>query len=77
MRIQDTLKGKVLSFMREVVAEHIDPLTGEVNMTRLAEDAAWEFEGAEDWLDDPEHWIWEMAAQVAEIYEANQEATSD
>lgn len=42
---------------------HVDSRTGEVNMTWLAEAAAHEFE-RDEWLDDPDHFVWVAAADV-------------
>lgn len=48
--------------IRRWMASHV----GEVDSaTELAERAAHEAEGGEDgWLDDPDHWIWEIAGEV-------------
>jgi hypothetical protein len=47
--------------------EHIDPRTGELNMTSLAEAAAEAFGQNEPGgpLDDETHFIWELAARLA------------
>lgn len=42
----------------------VDPISGEVNMTRLAENTAWEM-GHDEWLDDESHWIWDLAEEAA------------
>lgn len=36
---------------------------GQVNMTMLAEEAAHAFD-RDDWLDDPDHWVWDAAADM-------------
>lgn len=41
---------------------------GEINLTKLAEDTAFEM-NQDQWLDDPEHWIWDIAFDVAEEFE--------
>jgi len=45
--------------------ECIDPTTGGANLTELAEGAAHAV-GHDEWLDDPDHWIWDEAIQAAE-----------
>jgi hypothetical protein len=56
----------VRRWMLNNATNHMDPLTGEVNMTALAEAAANAFDESdvEGPLDDPDHWIWELAASV-------------
>jgi hypothetical protein len=56
-------KSSVRSYMNSVVEDHRDPLTGEVNSTALAEDAAAAFDQnhLEGPLDDETHWVWELA----------------
>lgn len=61
----------VREYMQQVVTDHVDPLTGEVNRTQLAEDAAYEY-ASHRWLDDPDHMVFEIAADVAEEYENDQ-----
>lgn len=39
--------------------------SGEVNYTRLAEEAAHYFDH-DEWLDDETHWIWDLALQEGE-----------
>lgn len=48
--------------------EHRDPATCEINCTALAEEAAHAFDADEEGgcLDDPDHWIWELALETAE-----------
>lgn len=58
----------VLNYMRTVAAEHVEPHTGEVNSTLLAEDAAYHFEHPE-WLDVSEHEVWDLSVDVAQEYE--------
>lgn len=38
---------------------------GSVNYTRLAENAAWHF-NRDQWLDDMDHWIWDLAVDVGD-----------
>ena len=57
-KAEQDLKSKVLAWMR-LRAEHHD------NATSLAEDAAHNAAGDNDaWLDDEQHWVWDMAIQV-------------
>ncbi len=37
---------------------------GAVNCTRLAENAAHEF-NHDEWLDDDSHWVWDLASDIA------------
>jgi hypothetical protein len=48
--------------------EHRDSRTGEINCTTLTEEAAHEFNADDEGgcLDDSDHWIWELALDVAE-----------
>ena len=54
---------KYITYMNNNVKDHVDPLTGEVDATGLAEDAAWHF-GTE-----PDDDVFEWAFEVAERYE--------
>lgn len=47
---------------------HRDPRTLEVNHTSLAEACAEAFDVADEGgpLDDPDHWIWEVAVEVSQ-----------
>jgi len=54
------------------IGEFVDGKTGEVNMTRLAEECAIAL-GHTEWLDDELHPIWEWSMQVAEGYERGHE----
>ena len=57
-----TMRRLVDDWMRtEVRIRELD--AGEVNMTQLAEDAAHAFDH-DEWLDDPDHWIWDAAANA-------------
>jgi hypothetical protein len=61
----------VATYMVEVLDEHRDPQTDEVDMTALAEDAADHFDlmGGPPGYETPE-WVFEMAFHVAERDEA-------
>jgi len=59
-------RKKVRRYMQNVIEGHRDSLTGEVNCTTLAEDAAMEFERMEEWLEDETHFVWDIAIEVAE-----------
>jgi len=62
--------------MREQLSDHSHPdlwQGGEVNCTRLAENAAWHFD-CDHWLDDPGHWVWDVAVDVGERAEEAFEA---
>jgi hypothetical protein len=63
-------EANIKRWMRTHVAEYVDPQTGEVNITKLAEDAAYEASRSE-WLDDPNHPIWDWAIEAAELYNPN------
>jgi hypothetical protein len=62
-----TVRTRIHRYMVDNVAYHVDRQTGEVNETTLAEDAAHAL-GHDEWLDDAEHFIWEMAARVADRF---------
>ena len=57
------MKTTASKIMNRFVPDHTDPLTGETNLTGLAEATADEM-GQHEWLDDPDHWIWDMAIEV-------------
>ena len=65
----DVNRADLEAYLEEVVADHVDPLTGEVNTTALVEDAA-HYYAREDWLDDDQHIVWDLAVDVAEAHEA-------
>jgi len=64
---QPFTQANVLRYMRNVAYQHEDKVTGEVNLTSLAEAAADAFgENAPGGpLDDESHWIWEAAARFS------------
>lgn len=59
-------KKNVKSYMNNIYSDHVDNHTGEINYTSLVESAACCFE--QDYengpLDDPDHWIWEIALEI-------------
>jgi hypothetical protein len=60
-----TLKSYVKAWMREHTSEYVDPC-GEVDMTRLAEQAADEFDMAgDDFQATIPAWFFDMAVDVA------------
>ena len=68
-------KAKVKKWMKSMVDDHVDNKTGEVNTTSLAESAAHEFD-QDQWLDDENHWVWDLSFDVANGYErANKQAS--
>lgn len=58
-----SLRGACRSVARDGIG--YDPRTGEWSATLIAEAAAAEL-GRWDWLDDPDHEIWDAALAVAE-----------
>lgn len=58
------------TYMKENVADHIDFLTGEVNATHLAEDAAWHF-GEGNQGEDIDEDYFDLADTIAEWYEVS------
>ena len=63
----ETLKKQVRHYMAAVIQPHIDPLTDEVDATTLAVEAAVGLDHPE-WLDDEQHFVWDLAVDVAEAY---------
>lgn len=59
-------RRRVRAWMRNHANAHTDQC-GDVNMTSLSEAAAAEFnqDHLNGPLDDPDHWIWEVALDVA------------
>jgi len=53
----------VLRWMRTNADDYRDSLTGEVNLTTLAENAAWEFDH-DEWLDDEQAEVWDLALEA-------------
>lgn len=62
------MRARVLRWMIANRVGFVDNMTGEVNLTGLAEGAAREFDlDHEDGpLDDETHWIWDLAIEAAE-----------
>lgn len=59
---------KIRTYMRSIVSEHVDPRTGEVNLTELAEDTC---NDLNLWVNDediPED-LFEVAFEVADDYQ--------
>lgn len=54
-------------WMNENVRDSMDPETGEVNCTHLAESCCDHFDANNEGgpLDDPDHWIWDLAFDIA------------
>lgn len=59
-------RKNVKSYMNNVYENHVDKAVGEVNYTSLVESAASYFEQdhMNGPLDDPDHWIWEIALEI-------------
>lgn len=60
---------QILDYMLENIQDNIDPLTGEVNCTFLAEDAADHFNEYEDGYEIPEFYF-ELAQDAEDQYNA-------
>jgi hypothetical protein len=62
-------KSAVTKTMKTLLerGECIDPATGEINYTGLAENAAVEHD-CDFWLDDPDHEIWDLAIEVGDRF---------
>jgi uncharacterized protein (DUF169 family) len=67
------------AYMQSVIADHVDPATGLVNATQLAEDCADHFGFYEadacqssDIIEYiPAEWVFDLAVDLAEAYERN------
>jgi len=59
------------TYMEANIKDHIDVFTDEVLLTELAEDAAHNFDLYDG--DVPKEWLFDLAVQVAEIYELQRE----
>ena len=59
------------TWMERNVADYVDNMTGEVSCTQLAEACCQHFDTNHEGgpLDDPDHWVWDLAAQVATDWE--------
>jgi len=57
----DVYEGDIYDPVRPLYLDHC----GICNLTRLAEDAAHHAEH-DEWLDDPDHWVWEEAVDIAD-----------
>lgn len=62
-----TSAAEIKRYMRQEIADHIDPLTGEVNMTSLAEDAQMHFDIPLN--SELEEDTFEWAFEISEVYE--------
>lgn len=63
-----TTKKQVRRFMRMELEDRDHPdlwFDGEINYTRLVENAAWHFDH-DEWLDDETHWVWDLAVEIAD-----------
>jgi hypothetical protein len=69
-------KAKVKKWMKSMVDDHVDRKTDEVNTTSLAEGAAHEFDH-DEWLDDSNHWVWDLSMSVGNDYEREHKQASD
>lgn len=67
----DPSKVAVKAWMKKNAPTFEDKKTGEIDATGLAEAAAEEFDEKDigGWLDDETHWVWDLAAEVAEAAE--------
>lgn len=54
--------------MRSLVSDCVDSDTNEVNRTQLAENTAHAL-NHDEWLDDSNHIVWDLAIDIAESYE--------
>lgn len=64
----ENTNSQIRRTMRSLVSDCVDSLTGEINLTQLAENTAHEL-GHDEWLDDSTHIVWDLAADMAESYE--------
>lgn len=64
-------KQNVLNWMHDHLEDFLDVQTNELHTTAMAEGATTAFEQADppSPLDDPDHWIWDAAHEVHEIFE--------
>lgn len=58
------LEARARAWMRAHRREHVDPLTGELGCTELVEACA-DALGHLEWLDDPGHFAWDLAVELA------------
>lgn len=63
--LSDSMRIKVHEYMLDAVHDHIDPMTDEINMTFLAEDAAMHFNVYDENGETPEDFF-ELAFDVSE-----------
>lgn len=59
-------EAEVRRWMQANRAAHVDPQTGELNCTGLAEAAAaeWDRDHEGGPIDDPDHWVWDLAVEA-------------
>ena len=62
-----TLKKQVWHYMAATLNPHVDPMTDEIDATTLAVEAAVGLDHPE-WLDDEQHFVWDLAVDMAEAY---------
>lgn len=70
-QIAQAIKMRVVEYMRSTVHAHLDTVVGEVNLTRLAEDACQRFKayGPEPQCEIPQDYF-EWAFEVAQWYDS-------
>ena len=62
---------EILKYLRDEIDHHIDPRTGEANLTAMAEDAINTLAG-DDWerWHEEDHPVWDLVVDVAEYFGA-------
>ena len=61
---QALVNTMIMALVRGEARDH-----GEISLTKLAEIAALDHDHPE-WLDDPDHEVWDLAVEVSDIWES-------
>ncbi len=64
----EALNTKIRRTMRPLVSDCADLSTNEINTTQLAENTAHAL-NHDEWLDDSDHILWDIAIDIAEAHE--------
>lgn len=71
-RLQSDFRTRAENHMVQCLDMDYETFTDcdEVNCTMLAEETA-KYLDHDEWLDDPDHWIWDIAVDVADEYKSS------
>jgi len=65
--VRSFMKKLVKKWMIDNHQDYVDLATNSINLTELAEGAAYMFKH-DEWLDDPDHWIWDLPIEISDKF---------